>query len=207
MLGVRDATVDDSEAFVNYWHYSGDQIKEALRIDLVRLGTPEDTRNRFLRMLRRPGVRSPSVVFSLTLDDEVIGYTNVNMHGPLENYPHFHTYVHTDTRVKKKIAEALAHTPRADTSKTGAGIAAVMIGFGIGSITKHLTHIERLVLQTRVTSVAINRALDLYMPADETRFIENPDGVASAGEFHMRYVPRSRAAVFLERAESLARGG
>jgi hypothetical protein len=36
----------------------------------------------------------------------------------------------------------------------------------------------------------MNRVLDKYVPISETKYIEKPDGVASPGEFHLRYVKR-----------------
>jgi hypothetical protein len=202
VLGVRDARPEDLDGFQRYWHQSGDRIKELLRIDLTRLGTPDDTRARFLRMIRVPGSDQRSIVFTLTLNGMAIGYTNVNMHGPDENYPHFHTYMHTDREVMRAIAAA---SPRREGGR-GAGVAAVMIGLGVGTLLRNMPRIRRVCLQTRVTSEGINKALDLYLPPAETRHFDNPDGIASPGEFHIRYVHRSDAAAFMERAKLLARG-
>jgi hypothetical protein len=66
--------------------------------------------------------------------------------------------------------------------------------------------LRRIVLQTRPTSVGINRALDFYMPPAVTEYIEKADGLAGPGEFHMRYVYREDAGWMFERAQALARG-
>jgi hypothetical protein len=202
-LAVRDALPSDVDAFLKYWHYSGDKIINFLRIDRAKLGTPEDTRQRFFSMIRNPEmVDQPSVVFTLTLNGEVIGYTNVNRRGPDDNYPHFHTYLHTH----RDTVRSAVKTPKGrDGARTGAGIAAALIGPVIGVFFEHFP-MRRIVLQTRVTSVGINRTLDRYLPPDETKFIEVPDGIASTGEFHMRYVYRKDVPWMIERAHVLANG-
>jgi hypothetical protein len=48
--------------------------------------------------------------------------------------------------------------------------------------------------------VAVNKMLDHWVPVAETCHIEQPDGVALPGEFHLRYVLRSDIPGFLERA-------
>jgi hypothetical protein len=202
-LAIRDAVPSDVDAFLKYWHYSGDKIINFLRINRVKLGTPEDTRQRFFSMIRNPEmVDQPSVVFTLTLNDEVIGYTNVNRHGPDDNYPHLHTYLHTH---RDNMRSAIGAPKRRDGARTGGGVAAALIGPLMGVFFDHIP-MRRIVLQTRVTSVGINRTLDLYLPPDETKFVEVPDGIASTGEFHMRYVYRKDVPWMLERAHALANG-
>jgi hypothetical protein len=53
-----------------------------------------------------------------------------------------------------------------------------------------LVPMERLIHQTRTRNIAVNRMLDKYVPIAATRYIEDPDGVALPGEFHLRYVFR-----------------
>jgi uncharacterized damage-inducible protein DinB len=50
--------------------------------------------------------------------------------------------------------------------------------------------VERLIHQTRTRNAGVNRMLDKFVPAAETRYIEDPDGVALPGEFQLRYVFR-----------------
>ena len=199
-LAVRDAIPDDIDAYVRYWHDSGDKIIKFLRIDRARLGGPADSRERFLRMIRVPGAEQQSVIFTMTLNGEAIGYTNLNRHGPDDNYPHFHTYLHTH---RPSVRSALR--PVEQLSRRGAGVAAVLVG-PIIRMCFDLFPLRRIVLQTRPTSVGINRALDLYMPPAVTKYFEKADGLAGPGEFHMRYVYREDASWMFERALALARG-
>ena len=203
ILELRDAMPTDVDAYVDYWHNSGDRIINFLRIDRTRLGTAEDSYRRFLRMIRVPGTEQPSIVFTITLNGEVMGYTNLNRHGPDDNYPHFHTYLHTH---RSSVRNALREAPaRTSAARIGAGLAAVLIG-PIMRVCFDLFPVRRVVLQTRPTSRGINRALDFYMPPAETKYFEKPDGLAGPGEFHMRYVFAHDVPMMLERSRALING-
>lgn len=194
-LTLRDAMLSDVRAYVHYWHYSGEKTKDLLAIDRKKLGTPEDSRRRFFDMIRIPGANQPNVIFTITLNDEVIGYTNINRYGPEDNYVHLHTYCFA-------VRSALRARKTRTTSRTGAGLAAVMIG-PIIAMHLNLLPVRRLILQTRTTNHWINRALDLYLPPAETKFIANPPGLAAPSECHIRYVRHEDIPWMLRRAEFL----
>lgn len=195
-LAVRDALPSDVEAYVNYWHYSGDEVKNVLGIDPIRLGMPDDSRARFLRMLRDPDAAPRDVIFSITLNDELIGYTNMNWYGPDRSYVHLHTY-------RAAVRSALRAARMAATARASASLASVLIGL-IGMYFD-LFPLRRILFQTRTTNRWINRALDLYMPPAETRFVTDPPGLALPGDCHIRYVHREDALWMQARAEFLAR--
>ena len=50
--------------------------------------------------------------------------------------------------------------------------------------------LERLTHQTRTRNIAVNRMLDKFVLVAETKHIDDPDGVALPGEFHLCYVTR-----------------
>jgi hypothetical protein len=77
---VSGRLAEDVDAYLKYWHDSGDKIIKFLRIDRARLGGPAESRERFLRMIRVPGAEQPNVIFTMTLNGEAIGYTNLNRH-------------------------------------------------------------------------------------------------------------------------------
>jgi hypothetical protein len=187
----------DADAYVNYWHHSGEKIKTLLGIDKTKLGTPEDSRERFLAMIRAPDAAQASVVFTITLNDLVIGYTNLNCYGPSSNYVHLHTYYSS-----MRAAVRTRGTTPIDSGSGGCGVATVLIGRIIAMCFSLFT-LQRLILQTRPINYPINRALDLYMPVDETRYVENPAGLAAAGELHLRYVYPSDVLWLLDRAAFL----
>lgn len=195
-VALRDAMPADVTAYVHYWHYSGEKVKDLLAIDRKKLGTPEDSRKRFFDMIRIPGADQPNVLFTITLNDEVIGYTNINRYGPEDNYVHLHTYC-------AGVRSALRARGSRAAPRTGGGLAAVMIG-PILAMHLNLLPVRRLILQTRTVNHWINRALDLYLPPAETRFIVNPPGLAAPSECHIRYVRHEDLPWMLRRAEFLA---
>lgn len=200
ILGVRDAVAEDAEAYVKYWHFSGDKFINLLGINKSGLGTPEDSHQRFLGMIRVPGTVQRTVVFSVTLNGRLIGYTNLNMQGPDDNYPHFHTYLHTH---RSLIRAAVAAGERRGAAKDSHGIATVLLG-PLFAMHFALFPIRRLIIQTRPAALAINRALDLYVPVAEMGYIDRPNGLALPGEFHVRYVHREDAPRMLALAHALA---
>ncbi len=199
LVSIRDAIPTDAKDFVAYWHCSGDEHLNFLGIDRKKLGTPEATCERFLRMIRAQGSDQPAVVFTIVLNDEVVGYTNLNRYDSDNNYPHLHTY-------KNAVRSALKTTESLPAGGKGAGLGTVIIG-PILCMCFDLFPVNRLVLQTRTRNRGINSALDKYMPPAETAYFENPDGVAGPGEFHVRYVHREDAAWILARTRELAMGG
>jgi len=193
LLAVRDAIPADVEAYVNYWHYSGERVKQLLGIDLQRLGTPQDSRERFLRMLPVPDGAPADTIFTITLNDAVIGYTNINWRGPDDSCVHLHTY-------RGCLRGAVEGTNRARVGSRS-GVAAALFGLVGGYF--ELFPLRRVILQTRPTNTWINRALDLYMPPAETKFIADPPGLAAPGDCHVRYVRREDIGWIRTRAESL----
>lgn len=193
-LAVRDATPEDVDAYVNYWHYSGEEIKDLIGIDRKKLGSPEDSRKRFLNMVRVPGTEQANVVFTVTLDDEVIGYSNLNRYGPDDNYAHLHTY-------RNYVRSLLKTKKSAKDAKTGTGLGGAVIGLIGGYFS--LFAINRVVLQTRTTNRNINAVLDLYLPPAETKYVEQPAGLLAPGEMYVRYVYRKDVAWIRTHAETL----
>jgi RimJ/RimL family protein N-acetyltransferase len=169
---VRDVEPVHVDTFVRYWHFSGYEHLDYMGIDRQRLGTPEETRARFLRAIRNGTPEQAHVAFSITLDGRLVGYSNLNRHAPDENYPHLHLV---------------------DASARAAGVASVVVPHML-KLYVDLYPIRRLVIQTRTSNTAINRVLDKVLPVAETRHLDTPDGLAAPGEFHVRYLTREQAA-------------
>ena len=105
-----------------------------------------------------------------------VGYTLLNRHTPEVNYSHWHIV---------------------DPGMRAAGLSTALYPHRI-KLYFDMAPMTRLIHQTRVTNVGVNRMLDRYVPVAETRFIEKPDGVAAPGEFHLRYVVRADIPGFFE---------
>jgi RimJ/RimL family protein N-acetyltransferase len=169
---VRDVEPVHVDTFVRYWHFGGYEHLDFMGIDRERLGTPEDTRVRFLRSIRNGTPEQSHVTFSITLDGRLVGYTNLNRHTLDENYPHLHLV---------------------DASVRAAGVASLLVP-RVLQLYFDLFPIRRLVIQSRTSNGAINRVLDKVLPVAETRHLDTPDGLAAPGEFHVRYLSREQAA-------------
>lgn len=195
LLALRDAIPSDADAYVEYWHYSGDRIKNLLGIDLRKLGTPADSRRRFVKMIRVPGLYQPDVMITITLNAHVIGYTNINRYGSDDNYIHLHTY-------RSRLRQALDAGVPLKTPNARAGVAVAAIGIMM-EMYFNILPVHRLVIQTLPDNRRINKALDVYMPPAETRYLDNPAGLAAPGLYHLRYVGRQDARWMLTRLKSL----
>jgi RimJ/RimL family protein N-acetyltransferase len=185
IVAVRDVEADDIEEFVRYWHESGDEHLRYLHVDRDKLGTPNDTRARFQASMRTGDLNQQTIAFSVTLEGSIVAYFNLNRYSPLQNYPH----VHVIDREHQAMGGATA------------GIGATTgMPYGL-KVLFALFPIERIVLQTRTSNVAINRLLDYFLPVVETVQLENPDGLSGPGEFNHRYIYREDVPRLIERCD------
>lgn len=168
MAGIRDLTPEDIPAISDYWLFSPEEFLNAMGIDRARLGSREDIHRRFSSAVRDGSVAKPSMAFAITLDERLVGYTLLNRYSSEVNYSHWH------------IIEPQSRGCHISTSLYPSRI----------KIYFELAPISRLIHQTRTRNVGVNHMLDKFVPVAETKYIENPDGVALPGEFHIRYVVR-----------------
>lgn len=166
---LRDLEESDIARIVRYWYESGDAHLDFLGIDRNLLGTREDTRQRFCRALAFGDVDQANTAFAIVLDGEFIGYTLLNRYSAEINYSHWHI---------------------TDSSRRAAGLSSALYPYRIRMYFE-VAPIARLIHQTRTRNLAVNRMLDKYLPVAQTKWIEQPDGVALPGEFHLRYVHRA----------------
>jgi hypothetical protein len=164
---LRDLAADDVDHIVAYLHDERDEHLNSL-IDRKKLRRPEETRLRFLAAVRTGDVSQRHIAFAITVAGRFAGFTNLARYTPQENYSHWHV---TDPRLR------------------AGGLSAALYPYRI-KLYFDLYPIERLIHQTKTHNVGVNRMLDKYVPIATTRYIERPDGAASADEFHLRYVFR-----------------
>jgi hypothetical protein len=181
VAALRDIVAKDIDAIVRYWFTSGDEFLDFMGVDRERLGTMEDTRLRFLRAIRTGDPNQATFALAITLDGELAGYTLLNRYTAETNYSHWHITA-----------------PQLRAS----GISTALYPHRIKSYFD-LVPIERLIHQTRTRNTAVNRMLDKYVPVAETCHVEQPDGVALPGEFHLRYVQRADVPKLFARAAAL----
>jgi RimJ/RimL family protein N-acetyltransferase len=179
-IRIRDLAEDDIGACVDYWHTNDLEHLRLLNIDPGKLGTPEDTRARFRSMMRTGDPDQPAVAFAVALDDRLIGYLNFNRRGG-DAYPHVHVFDPT-ARAQGYFTLLLPQTLQ---------------------LLFDLFAIDRIVMETRTRVTAVNRALDRYLPAEEARWLDDPDGLAGPGMFHRRTVTQQDLPRLLRRGETL----
>jgi len=179
VAGLRDLVAEDIPAIVEYWTKSLPEFLEFMGVDRERLGGEAEITARLSQAIRTGDKTQANIALGITLDEQLVGYTLLNRYSEEENYSHWHIVV-PELR-GKRISTAL-YPLRIKTYFEVAPIA-------------------RLIHQTRTRNVAVNRMLDKFVQVVETRYIENPDGVASPGEFNLRYVGREDVASILARAK------
>ncbi len=180
LASLRDLAESDIDLVVEYWH-GGIADLEFLGIDSSKLGTPEFTHERHLRMLRTGDPEQRRIAFAIALDGKTIGYTVLYQYTPERNHSHWHI-----------IAR----------DKRAGGISTALYPHRI-EMYFDTTNMERLIHQTRTRNLGVNRMLDKFVPIAETAYVAQPDGLAAPGEFHMRYVRREDVPAIMARAAAL----
>jgi hypothetical protein len=181
VAALRDLVPSDIDAVLHYWYTSGDDYLDALGIDRSRLGSTDQTRQRFLRAIRSSDPNQQSLAFAITLNREFVGYTLLNRYAPADNYSHWHI---TNPRLRATGLSTALYPHR--------------IQMYFDSV-----RMERLTHQTRTTNIGVNRMLDRYVPVAETHYVDDPDGVALPGTFHLRYVYRKDLPRLFDKAATL----
>jgi hypothetical protein len=179
--GLRDLTQGDIPAIVDYWLFSPGEFLDFMGVDRERLGSGGEIRARFEKAIRTSAQDQSTIAFAITLDDRLVGYTLLRRYSVDVNYSHWHIIV---------------PTLRAQGLSTALYPHRIKAYFDVAPISQ-LTH------QTRTRNLGVNRMLDKFVPVSETKFIDRPDGVASPGEFHLRFVKREDIPRIFARAAEL----
>ena len=161
---------DDANLYVDYWHLIADL--DFLGIDLAKLGTVEETRRRFQALVDGPRPRQ-TLGFTITVDDQPAGFINVNVLGRPFGVPHFHL---------------------ADPAARGLGIMSAVLNAGLPAIL-HVVRAEAaadgLRVEVRTRNGGMNRVLQrLGYPPTRTVDLDEPDGLAGPGTFHIYEIRR-----------------
>lgn len=178
---LRDVAAADASAIADYWLSMPEESLAFMGVDRQRLGSRDEIQRRFSTAIRTGDANQPNIALAITLDDRLVGYTLLNRYSAEVNYSHWHIIVPA-LRAKGLSTALYPHR--------------IQAYFEIAPIAQ-------LIHQTRTRNVAVNRMLDKFIPVAETKHIETPDGVASPGEFHLRYVRREDIPAILARAAQL----
>jgi hypothetical protein len=162
-----DVTDTDLDAIADYFTRPDPHLDTL--IDRMKLPARENLRQRYASWRYTGDPAQMFSVFALRLDHRLVGFTNLLRKTPDENYSHWHII---------------------DPADRAGGVSTAIYPTRI-ALYFDLFPIARLVHQTRVTNEGVNRMLDRFVPVAKTEFVEKPDGLARAGEFHIRYVTRA----------------
>jgi hypothetical protein len=168
VAGLRDLAPADLPAIADYWLLSPEELLAFMGVDRKLLGSGEDIHRRFLNAIRTGDASQSNISLAITLDERLVGYTLLNRYSEEVNYSHWHLIV-PNLRAR--------------------GLSTALYPYRIKAYFE-LAPISQLIHQTRTRNVGVNRMLDKFVPVSETKYIETPDGVASPGEFNLRFVRR-----------------
>jgi hypothetical protein len=182
IASLRDLTVADLSAIVDYWLLSPEEFLAHMGVDRARLGSRDDIQRRFAKAIRTGDPNQSNLALGITLDENLVGYTLLNRYSDDTNYSHWHIIV-PNLRAKGMSSALYPHRIKAYFD---------------------LTPISQLIHQTRTRNLGVNGMLDKFVPVAETKHIEKPDGVALPGEFHLRYVRREDIPRIFARAAELS---
>ena len=181
-LGIasfRDATAEDSAWMAAYFHRPDPHLDTL--IDRSKLASTETMATGFRAMIRSGDPGQLRSVFVIDLEGRHIGFTNLFRQSPDVNYSHWHLV---------------------DEGARAGGISTALYPHRI-KMYFDLFPIERLIHQTKTSNTGVNRMLDKFVPVAETVWIDKPDGLASPGEFAIRYVRRADIPRIFARATDL----
>lgn len=181
MAALRDLTLSDVPAIVDYWLLSPNEHLAFMGVDRQRLGSEEGVRKRFVNAMRTGESSQSTMALAVTLGERLVGYTLLNRYSDEVNYSHWHIF---------------------DPGLRGKGLSTALYLYRIKAYFD-IAPIAQLIHQTRTRNLAVNRVLEKFIPVSETKFIEKPDGVAAPGEFHIRYVRRADIPKIFARAAEL----
>jgi RimJ/RimL family protein N-acetyltransferase len=181
IAGLRDLTAADLSAIVDYWALSPDEYLDFMGVDRQRLGSSEEIHRRFENAIRSGDPSQSNIALAITLDERLVGYTLLNRYSEDVNYSHWHIIF---------------------SNLRGKGLSTALYPFRIKAYFD-MAPIARLIHQTRTRNLGVNRVLDRFIAVSETKRIDKPDGVASPGKFHVRFVKREDIPRFFARAVEL----
>ena len=179
---LRDLRSADLPAILDYWRFSAAEVLDFMGVHRQSLGSTEDIHRRFMNAMRTDDPGQPTMAFAITLDTRLVGYTLLHRYSDEINYSHWHI-IGSDLR--------------------GKGLSTALYPQRIKAYFD-VAPISRLIHQTRTRNLGVNRMLDKFIAVSETKWIDKPDGVASPGEFHIRFVRREDIPRFFVRAVELA---
>lgn len=172
-LVLRDLEEADIPALVEYWHDSDPGFLQAVGVDLSKITTREETRQRYLSMLPSPPGEERSRRLLVVADGErPLAYSNINIRSPQEAYAHAHIL---DPRLRNQ------------------GLASNLF-LSLTRIYLHHFGVETLIFQTAPENEPVNRLLQRFGLTPRRVHMPQPDGMSRPGDFNLYQLSREQLA-------------
>jgi hypothetical protein len=157
---ARPLRSDDLDALVAYWQDSPQSYLASLGVDPAKIGTREQTRARFASALE-PGAQASIVVAEI--DGELVAYTSMRVTAPGAAVAHFHT-LRRDPLVRRAVYDLFPRVTAAIAAQLG---------------------VARLRFEPSIANRGINGYLQSFGLRPRRERLDQPDGLARAGEFNV----------------------
>lgn len=147
-------------------------------IDRARMPDAAALRARYESFRWSGSADQMAAMFMIRIDEKLAGLTILLRRTPDENYSHWHVF---------------------EPEHRGGGLSSAIYPRRLQLYFDNFA-INRLIHQTRVSNLGVNRMLDKFVPVTRTEHVEKPDGLSKPGEFHIRHVDRADLPGILARA-------
>ena len=172
---IRDLEQRDVEILVRYWHESPVPFLQSLGVDLAKLRSPAETRQRLLNSILNDGDGSRSRVYYIVeAGNQVIAYTNLNL-GSVES------------------GEGCAHFHVLTPNLWAKAVCYVLFPEGMRIFFKTVP-VDRIVFQISPQNRNIARMLDRFNLQSRLVRLEVPDGMARPGLFNVYEIHKEQVA-------------
>ena len=175
-ITIRDIEVSDINTLTNYWHNNDSDYLRTLGVDLTKLASEAETRQRFMSSIPDEGRSRDRATFVVLSGKDIMAYTNLHIKSVEEVYVHFHV---------------LRLSPRHRAIAYRLFPAMIRIFFDSFAIAK-------LTMQTALANQRINYFLQEFGLCPKQSYISMPDGLARPGLFNVYEISRE----FLTRLET-----
>lgn len=177
-LVIRDLDALDVPALVAYWHDSDPAYLHSIGVDLTKLTSREDTRQRFLSMTSPPAAERSRLTLVVATGGRPLAYSNLNLKSPREAHAHGHVL---DPELRN----------RGFASSLFPSLLAIVFG-PLG--------IETLTFETSPGNQAINRLIQRFGFSPRRVRLAHPDGMSRPGELNVYVITKADLSRFAARA-------
>jgi RimJ/RimL family protein N-acetyltransferase len=159
-VSARPLQNEDLDVLVSYWHETPIEYLKSLGVDAGKLGSPAETRARLRASLDGASDRLCVVA---EMEGELVAYSNLAVREEGTAYGHLHT-LRDDAVVRRAVYHLFPQ---------------------VTAMAFEYLGVTRLRFEASVDNLGINRYLQSFGLKPRRLLLEEPDGMARPGEFHV----------------------